>query len=93
MKLTITTYDCKLSQGYISQENPVAIAFKRAQPNMDYVKTAHGRLTAYREGYPVRFLIKNFTVADYRKLSHTENGSHECILEPLPVSINELQHA
>lgn len=86
MELIITTQHVSLSEGFMSTTNhPVAVAFRQNNPEMENVQVQHNRLTATREGYPVRFLITHYTVKDHRRLLLGHVTTIPCTLEPLAV--------
>ncbi len=85
MNIIVTTNDCLKSSGYIET---VMRAFKaQNQWAEDVEMVSYARLTCTREGYPVRFAIKNFTLGDYRNVMYGTKESHICTLTPLPVPL------
>jgi len=88
MRLIITTYHVEQSTGFTSTtENPVAIAFRMDHPDMDDVKVHNNRLTASRQGYPVRFLISGYTADIHRRFLSGQIHTHVCDLKSLAVPV------
>jgi hypothetical protein len=90
MKLTITTHDCKTSDGFAALVNPVVVALRFAQPSLENVEFHNARITATKEGYPIRFAVKDFTSRHYRDLMYGQKQGHTCTLEALPVPVGSL---
>ena len=90
MEIIITTNDCTTSDGFNSRNNPVVVALKFAQPSLEKVEFHNGRITATREGYLLRFLVKDFSVSRYRDLMYGNIVACKCNLEPLPVALSEM---
>lgn len=91
MKLIITTNDCLTSKGFTSvKEGPVAKAFRFTNSWAEDVSVENNRLSAKKEGFPVRFAIKGFTVRDYRDLMHGSRQSCICELVPLPIPVTSI---
>lgn len=88
MRLIITTYHVSQSEGYTSNTtNPVAIAFRMDHPDMDDVQVHNNRLTASREGYPVRFQIIGYNAEVHKRFLAGSLHTYECELKPLPVPL------
>lgn len=86
MKIIITTYHVSQSAGFTSPtENPVAIAFRMDHPDMDNVRVHNNRLTASREGFPVRFLISGYTTAVHKRFLAGSLHTVECELKSVAV--------
>ena len=94
MKLTVTMYHASTSAGYTSRtENPVAIAFKFLEPTMENVEVHNNRLTATKEGFPIRFLIEGYTVQHHQKLLAGKAESYVVNLKALPIPISQVPQA
>lgn len=88
MKLVITTQNCISSGGFISSNNPVVVAYQRDNPDAENVTSSSGnRLTAWKDGFPMKFQVKDFTVEAYRKLMDHEKESHVCELVAIPIPL------
>lgn len=91
MRLIITPYHVNQSEGFMATKNhPVAIAFRMEHPDMEDVKVHHNRLTAIREGYPVRFLISQYTSRDHRLFLEGKIHAMTCSLKALPVPLTRI---
>jgi hypothetical protein len=88
--LVITTYHVQKSEGYAIPNNPVAIAFAIAHPEMTNVQVTHNRLTAIRDGYPVRFQVIGYSTKDHLDLVHGRRQEVVCLLRVLPVQMTEM---
>lgn len=90
MRLIITTHDCQNSNGFTASINPVVVALQSAQPTLENIEFHNGRITATKEGYPVRFAVKNFTTKHYRDLMYGQVSASSCLLEALPVPVTRM---
>jgi hypothetical protein len=88
--LVITTYHVQKSEGYSIPNNPVAIAFQLENPDMYNVKVINNRLSAIREGYPVRFQVIGYTPKDHLDLVHERRQTVTCLLRVLAVQATEM---
>lgn len=90
MDLIITTYHAEKAGGYNLPVNAVAIAFQMQNPDMENVRVHNNRLTAFREGYPVRFKVNGFTPNKHSELFAGKVQAVTCTLEALPVLQSEI---
>lgn len=86
MNLIITTEDCKLSKGFIGTKSPIAIALQTAHPEYENIEVHHNRISAERDGYPIRFAVQGFGTQQYRDLLYGTTRQCICTLKPLPVT-------
>lgn len=84
MNIIITTDVCLKSKNF---NNAIANAFNFKNPWAEGTVVANNRLTCTKEGYQVRFQIKNFNVAIYRDLMYGTKNSHTIELMALPVPL------
>ena len=85
MKLTITTTDCKSSDGF---HEAIKTAFAYSNLWATDIVVKHGRIEAKREGYPVRFAINGFSPRNYQNLLYGTEKSHTCELTALPIPVS-----
>lgn len=90
MRLIITTHDCKTSNGFAAVKNPVVVALQFAQPTLENIEFHNGRITATKEGYPLRFAVKNFTTTIYRELMYGKIQGATCMLKALPIPVGKV---
>lgn len=84
MKLTITTFDCKSSEGY---HEAIKTAFGYSNTWATDIVVKHGRIEAKREGYAVRFAIEGFSPRDYQNILYGSEKTHTCVLRALPIPV------
>lgn len=90
MNLIITTNHAHQAGGYSPLCNAAALAFKHQFPNMEDVKFFNNRITALRDGYPVRFQVSTFSPKDHLDLIFGMKESVICTLKALPVLVTEM---
>src|ERR1044072_6650900 len=84
MKLTITTTDCKSSDGF---HEAIKTAFAYSNLWATDIVVKHGRIDGKREGYPVIFSINGFSPRNYQNLLYGEEKCYTCEVTAISIPV------